>query len=42
MLSWNFKHFVNPKTINAVNSVNTEYGLQQIDILPPTMFLGGF
>ena len=42
ILSWNFKHFVNPKTINAVNSVNTEYGLQKIDILPPTMFLGGF
>ena len=42
ILSWNFKHFVNPKTINAINSLNKEYNLPEIRILPPTMMLGGF
>lgn len=42
ILSWNFKHFVNPKTINAINSLNKEYNLPEIRILPPSMMLGGF
>ncbi len=42
ILSWNFKHFVNPKTINAVNSINKQYDLPEISILPPSMMLGGF
>ena len=42
ILSWNFKHFVNPKTVNAVNSINKEYNLPEVSILPPSMMLGGF
>ena len=42
ILSWNFKHFVNPKTINAINSLNKEYNLPEIRIMPPSMMLGGF
>lgn len=42
ILSWNFKHFVNPKTINAVNAINKQYNLHEIHILPPSMMLGGF
>ena len=40
--SWNFKHFVNPKTIKAVNSINLSLNLSQVDIFPPSMMLGGF
>lgn len=42
IVSWNFKHFVNPKTINAVNSINITLNLPQIGIFSPTMMLGGF
>lgn len=42
IISWNFKHFVNPKTINAVNAINLTLNLQQIGIFSPTMMLGGF
>ena len=42
ILSWNFKHFANPKTINAVNAINKQYNLPEIHILPPSMMLGGF
>lgn len=42
IVSWNFKHFVNPKTIDAVNSINLLLGLPQMSIFAPTMMLGGF
>lgn len=42
IVSWNFKHFVNPKTIKAVNSINLSLNLPQIDIYSPSMMLGGF
>lgn len=42
IVSWNFKHFVNPKTIKAVNSTNMSLNLPQIDIFSPSMMLGGF
>lgn len=42
IVSWNFKHFVNPKTINAVNAINITLNLPQIGIFSPTMMLGDF
>lgn len=42
IVSWNFKHFVNPKTINAVNAVNLSLNLPPIGIFSPSMMLGGF
>ncbi len=39
IVSWNFKHFVNPKTINAVKIT---LNLPQIGIFSPAMMLGGF
>jgi len=42
IISWNFKHFVNPKTIKAVNAINLSMNLSQVDIFPPSMMLGGF
>lgn len=42
IISWNFKHFVNPKTINAVNSINLTLLLPQVNIYSPAMMLGGF
>jgi len=42
IISWNFKHFVNPKTINAVNAINLSLHLSQVSIFSPSMMLGGF
>ncbi|MDE7212084.1 MAG: PIN domain-containing protein [Lachnospiraceae bacterium] len=42
IVSWNFKHFVNPKTIDAVNAANLLLGLPQMNIFSPAMMLGGF
>lgn len=42
IVSWNFKHFVNPKTIKAVNAINLSMNLSHVDIFPPSMMLGGF
>lgn len=42
IVSWNFKHFVNPKTIKAVNIINLSLNLPHIEIFSPTMMLGGF
>jgi predicted nucleic acid-binding protein len=39
--SWNFKHFVNVKTIAKVQSANRLYGYNDINIIPPVMLLGG-
>ncbi len=42
ILSWNFKHFVNPKTIHAVWAINKMRNLPEIEIVSPSMMLGGF
>ena len=42
IVSWNFRHFVNPKTINAINAINLTVDLPQIGIVSPSMMLGGF
>jgi len=42
ILSWNFKHFVNPKTINAVWAINKMRNLPEINIVSPSMMIGGF
>lgn len=42
IVSWNFKHFVNPKTIKAVNATNLSLNLSQVDISSPSTMLGGF
>ena len=42
IVSWNFKHFVNPKTIDTVNAANLLLGLPQMSIFSPTRMLGGF
>lgn len=42
ILSWNFRHFVNPRTINAINEFNKEHNLHEISIVSPSMLLGGF
>jgi len=39
IVSWNFKHFVNIKTINAVNGINRLYGYRTIEIVSPNMLL---
>lgn len=41
VVSWNFKHFVNIKTISRVNSVNLLFGLHEVKIVSPTMLLWG-
>jgi len=42
IVSWNFKHFVNPKTIKAVNMINLSLNLPHMEIFSPSMMLGGF
>ena len=37
--SWNFKHFVNIRTIDRVNAVNLTNGYQQVKIVPPSMLI---
>ena len=39
IISWNFKHFVNIKTINKVQAVNKLMEYSEINILPPSMML---
>ena len=39
IVSWNFEHLVNFKTINKVKVVNAIYHYKEMSILPPTMFL---
>lgn len=41
IVSWNYKHFVNIKTITKVQAVNKLLGYNEITILPPSMFLEG-
>ncbi len=42
IVSWNFKHFVNPKTINAISAVGKMNHLPEVSIVTPSMMLGGF
>ncbi|OGO84470.1 MAG: hypothetical protein A2Y24_02180 [Clostridiales bacterium GWE2_32_10] len=41
IVSWNFKHFVNIKTIDMVNAINILLGYRTIQIFPPSMIMGG-
>ncbi len=41
IVSWNFKHFVNVKTINSVQAVNMLFGYKEVKIISPSMLLGG-
>ena len=41
ILSWNFKHMVNVKTINGVRAVNILNGYKSIDIYSPTIIVKG-
>ena len=40
VVSWNFKHFVNFKTMDRVNAVNLVEGYDPIRIVSPSMLLG--
>lgn len=37
IVSWNFKHMVNIKTIRGVRAITNLQGYQNIDIIQPTM-----
>jgi predicted nucleic acid-binding protein len=39
VISWNFKHMVNIKTIHGVRSISIANGYKMIDIYPPTIFI---
>ena len=39
IVSWNFEHLVNFKTINKVKVVNAIHHYKEINILPPNMFI---
>jgi predicted nucleic acid-binding protein len=41
IISWNFKHFVNIRTINKVQAVNKLMNYAEITILPPSMLIEG-
>jgi len=41
IVSWNFRHFVNIKTISRVQAINQLQGYPEIKILPPSMIIGG-
>jgi predicted nucleic acid-binding protein len=41
ILSWNFKHLVNHKTISGVKSVNALAGYREMLIYTPTMLISG-
>lgn len=40
IVSWNFKHMVNIKTINGVRAITNLAGYRSIDITSPTMMIG--
>ena len=39
IISWNFKHLVNVKTINGVRAITNLKGFSQIDIITPEMLI---
>ena len=41
LVSWNFKHLVNVKTINGVRAITNLKGFTPIDIITPEMLLKG-
>ena len=41
VVSWNFRHMVNYKTINGVKVLSYSNGYKLIEILTPTIMLGG-
>jgi len=41
IVSWNFKHLVNFKTINKIRVVNTIHMYKEIGIISPTMLIEG-
>ncbi|MDR2727937.1 MAG: PIN domain-containing protein [Chitinispirillales bacterium] len=41
IVSWNFKHLVNYRTINKVKIVNAINQYREISIMSPTMLIGG-
>ena len=41
LISWNFKHLVNVKTISGVKSVNALAGYKEMPIYTPTMIIAG-
>lgn len=41
IVSWNFKHIVNPKTIKGVKVVTTMEGYKDLIICSPSMLIGG-
>jgi hypothetical protein len=41
LVSWNFKHMVNIKTISGVKSVNAMAGYREMPIYTPTMLISG-
>jgi predicted nucleic acid-binding protein len=41
LVSWNFKHMVNIKTISGVKSVNALAGYREMPIYTPTMLISG-
>jgi len=41
IISWNFKHMVNVRTINGVRAVNLLNGYKSIDIYSPTILIKG-
>jgi len=41
IISWNFKHMVNYKTISGVKSVNALAGYKEMPIYTPTMLILG-
>jgi hypothetical protein len=41
IISWNFKHFVNIKTTKMVNATNLLINYKSIEIITPSMIVGG-
>ena len=41
VISWNFKHMVNVKTISGVKGVNALAGYKEMPIYTPTMLISG-
>ena len=42
IVSWNFKHMVNPKTYRGIRAIAIMEGYKDLMICPPTMLIGGF
>jgi len=39
IVSWNFKHLVNIKTVNGVRAITNLFNYKPIDIIPPSMLV---